>query len=74
MTLIITRIGYRAKSLPATVGATDVAILLSVVALRLDELVVTGQAGDTRKRALGNPYGPKTCLPLPLSERIAAGG
>jgi TonB-linked SusC/RagA family outer membrane protein len=57
VTLIVTRIGYRATSLPATVGATDVAIRLGVAALRLDELVVTGQAGDTRKRALGNVVG-----------------
>ena len=55
--LMVTRIGYRAKSLSATVGAADLAIQLSVAALRLDELVVTGQAGDTRKRALGNVVG-----------------
>ena len=57
VSLIVTRIGYRPKSQSATVGATDLAILLSVAVLRLDELVVTGQAGDTRKRALGNVVG-----------------
>src|SRR5258706_146372 len=54
VTLIATRIGYQPRTQPATVGATDVRIPLGVSVLRLDELVVTGQAGDTRKRALGN--------------------
>ena len=41
----------------ATVGATDVAILLPRSTLRLDELVITGQAGNTQVRALGNVVG-----------------
>src|ERR1043165_3971744 len=57
VTLIVTRIGYQPRTLAATVGATDVRIPLSISVLRLDELVVTGQAGDTRRRALGNAVG-----------------
>ncbi|MEO8448889.1 MAG: TonB-dependent receptor [Gemmatimonadota bacterium] len=55
--LIATRIGYQPISRSATVGATDVAIGMTEAALRLDELVVTGQAGETQKRALGNSVG-----------------
>ncbi|HEV8197880.1 MAG TPA: TonB-dependent receptor plug domain-containing protein, partial [Gemmatimonadales bacterium] len=57
VSLVISRIGYRPRTLAATAGATDLAIALSVSVLRLDELLVTGQAGDTRKRALGNVIG-----------------
>jgi outer membrane receptor protein involved in Fe transport len=55
--LIVTRIGYRPVTRAASVGTTDVAIQLSRTALRLDELVVTGQAGNTQVRALGNDVG-----------------
>ena len=56
-TLIVTRIGYRPQTQTVPVGGTEVAIRLSVSVLRLDELIVTGQVGDTRKRALGNVVG-----------------
>jgi TonB-linked SusC/RagA family outer membrane protein len=57
VTLIVTRIGYQPRTQTAAVGATDVRVPLGLSVLRLDELVVTGQAGDTRKRALGNVVG-----------------
>lgn len=56
-TLIITQIGYRPRTQDVPVGGAEVTILLGVSVLRLDELIVTGQAGDTRKRALGNVVG-----------------
>ena len=55
--LLVTRIGYSPRTRAVPVGTMDVTIQLSPAALRLDELVVTGQAGDTRKRALGNVIG-----------------
>jgi len=55
--LVVTRIGYRRATRSVTVGDTNVAIQLSRTALRLDELVVTGQAGNTEMRALGNDVG-----------------
>ncbi len=57
VTLIVTRIGYQPVTRTATVGESQVAIQLSRTALRLDELVVTGQAGNTQVRALGNAVG-----------------
>ena len=57
VTLIVTRLGQRPVTRSVNVGATDVAILLQTSALRLDDMVVTGQAGDTQRRALGNAVG-----------------
>jgi outer membrane receptor protein involved in Fe transport len=57
VTLIVTRIGYQPVTRSATVGESGIAIQLSRTALRLDELVVTGQAGNTQVRALGNSVG-----------------
>ncbi len=55
--LIVTRLGHQQASRSASVGATDVSIRMSRTALELDEVIVTGQAGDTQKRALGNAVG-----------------
>jgi len=57
VTLIVTRIGYQPVTRSATVGESAIAIQLSRTALRLDEVVVTGQAGNTQIRALGNAVG-----------------
>ncbi|MEO7963900.1 MAG: carboxypeptidase-like regulatory domain-containing protein, partial [Gemmatimonadaceae bacterium] len=57
VTLRVTRLGYAPTSREVAVGASDITILLSKSALRLEEMVVTGQAGDTRRRALGNVVG-----------------
>lgn len=56
-TLSIVRLGYRPTTLSVTAGQQDLAIVLGVRALKLDAIIVTGQAGDTRKRALGNVVG-----------------
>ncbi|HEY6158801.1 MAG TPA: SusC/RagA family TonB-linked outer membrane protein [Gemmatimonadales bacterium] len=57
VTLVVTRIGYRTVTRSVPVGTSDAAFQLSRTALRLDELVVTGQAGNTAIRALGNDVG-----------------
>jgi TonB-dependent SusC/RagA subfamily outer membrane receptor len=57
VTLSVTRLGQKPATRTVNVGATDVAIALEKSVLQLDEMVVTGQAGDTQKRALGNAVG-----------------
>jgi hypothetical protein len=55
--LIVTHLGYQPTTRSATVGATNLIIQLNKSVLRLDEFVVTGQAGGTEVRALGNVVG-----------------
>lgn len=55
--LIVTRLGHQPITRSASVGATNVSIVMSRTVLQLDELVVTGTAGGTEKRALGNVVG-----------------
>lgn len=55
--LSVARLGYKPMTLSVTAGEQNVAIALGVRALKLDDVIVTGQAGDTRKRALGNVVG-----------------
>jgi TonB-linked SusC/RagA family outer membrane protein len=57
VTLILTRLGYQPITRSATVGTTNLSIQIGKSVLRLNELVVTGQAGDTQVRALGNVVG-----------------
>jgi TonB-dependent SusC/RagA subfamily outer membrane receptor len=57
VSLIVTRLGYQRVTQSASVGATNVEIRIGRSVLRLNELVVTGQAGDTQIRALGNVVG-----------------
>jgi len=57
VTLSVVRLGYRPMSVSVTAGEQNVAIAMGVRPLKLDAIVVTGQAGDTRKRALGNVVG-----------------
>ena len=57
VTLVVTHLGHQPVTQSATVGAMDVSILLPRSTLRLDELVITGQAGNTEVRALGNVVG-----------------
>jgi TonB-linked SusC/RagA family outer membrane protein len=52
--LEIARIGYASVTRTVTVGAADVRIALSPSAVALDALVVTGTAGRTERRAVGN--------------------
>jgi TonB-linked SusC/RagA family outer membrane protein len=52
--LEVVMIGYRTATQTVRVGATDVRIVLSETAISLDGIVVTGTAGGTQKRAIGN--------------------
>src|SRR5687768_11241383 len=54
VTVEVVMIGYRAKQVPASTGATDLRITLDETAIELNEIVVTGTAGGTQRRALGN--------------------
>ncbi len=68
VSITVTRIGYQPRTQPVSVGATDVTVHLTESALKLDELVVTGQAGETQKRALGNVVG---VLDLAATQEVA---
>jgi TonB-linked SusC/RagA family outer membrane protein len=52
--LTFRRIGYRPHNQSVPVGGQEVRIEMSETPLSLDELVVTGTAGSTEKRAIGN--------------------
>ena len=54
VTLRVVMMGYGTETVQAQVGTTDLRIILGQAALELEELVVTGTAGDTRKKVLGN--------------------
>ena len=56
-TLSVSRIGYRTTEVQVTVGGGQTVeqnFTLSEEALQLDEIIVTGTAGGTRRRAMGN--------------------
>ncbi len=52
--LRVEMIGYRTLTQVVRVGTMDVRLALSQSAVELDEIVVTGTAGGTQRRALGN--------------------
>lgn len=52
--LEVRMIGYRTLTATAALGDTELRLELSVTAIELDALVVTGTAGATQKRAIGN--------------------
>ncbi len=54
--LLALRLGFASKRQAVTVGAQDqtIDIVLDVSAVALDQIVVTGTAGATEKRAIGN--------------------
>jgi len=52
--LSVRRLGYRPETRVVPVGAADVQFTLTPRALELDRVVVTGTAGATEQRALGN--------------------
>jgi hypothetical protein len=54
VTLLATAIGYRPLRQPARVGALDIRLTLTELAVNLDEVVVTGTAGAVQKRSIGN--------------------
>ena len=53
----VTRIGYQAAAVDARVGDAAVRIKLSELIVKLDVVVVTGTAGETQTRTLGNAVG-----------------
>lgn len=55
--LLVTRIGYQPITATVTVGNQAVRIELNEMVVKLDELVVTGTAGEQQKRTLGNAVG-----------------
>lgn len=50
----VSMIGYRTLRESVNVGTADLRIILSETAITLDEIVVTGTAGGTERRAIGN--------------------
>src|SRR5262245_57540948 len=54
--LAVSRIGYQPRTVSATAG-TPVRVELEELVVKLDELVVTGTAGEQQKRTLGNVVG-----------------
>ena len=54
VTLEVVMIGYRARTQAARVGDANIRIGLDETAVSLNEIVVTGTAGGTAKRAIGN--------------------
>ena len=48
------RIGYRPVDQAATVGTTDLRVAMGERAIELNQVVVTGTAGVTERRAIGN--------------------
>lgn len=53
-TLRVQLLGYRPMTEQVQVGAMDIRITLAQTAIELDEVVVTGTAGATQRRAIGN--------------------
>jgi len=54
VTLDVRLIGFRPVRIGARVGDVSVRVLLAEVAVSLDQVVVTGTAGITEQRAMGN--------------------
>ncbi len=54
VTIQVRLIGYRSLERSVPVGTTDLRLPLVESAIRLDEIVVTGTPGETRRRAIGN--------------------
>lgn len=53
-TLTVRRIGYRPATVTVQVGDEGIRISMAERVLSLDEVVVTGTAGETQQRAIGN--------------------
>ncbi|MFL5461425.1 MAG: TonB-dependent receptor plug domain-containing protein, partial [Gemmatimonadales bacterium] len=54
VTLRVVRVGYQPAAVIARAGDTDIQIRLREAAVQLNEIVVTGQAEGTERRAVGN--------------------
>jgi TonB-linked SusC/RagA family outer membrane protein len=69
-TLRIVRIGYRSVTDTVQVGAQDLRFELSQAAITLDEVVVTGTAGERAKREIGNAVTSVDASDLVESSRV----
>ncbi|MGH7539890.1 MAG: TonB-dependent receptor domain-containing protein, partial [Gemmatimonadota bacterium] len=56
-TLRFQHLGYRTITRTVAIGTTDIEVQLTPEAIALDEIVVTGTAGERRARAIGNAVG-----------------
>ncbi len=74
LTLSVSMLGFRTETRRVTAGQTDLRILLEVSALALDEIVVTGTAGGTQRRALGNAMAEIDASRLVAQQPIASVG
>ena len=54
LTLQVARVGYQPMTVTTQAGQTDLRILLREAAVKLNEIVVTGQPEATERRAVGN--------------------
>jgi len=54
VTLRVSLIGYSTSTVTATVGDLNLSVQLSLSAIELDRIVVTGTPGEQAKRSLGN--------------------
>jgi len=57
LSLRITRIGYQAMTVSANNGDQSLRTAMNELVVKLDELVVTGTAGEASKRTVGNAVG-----------------
>jgi TonB-linked SusC/RagA family outer membrane protein len=57
VTLRAVLIGYRTTEATVRIGQANVILSMNPMAVELDAIVVTGTAGDQRKRAIGNAVG-----------------
>jgi len=55
--LTVSRIGYQPRAITTTAGEGPIRIELDELAVKLDEVVVTGTPGEALKRSLGNVIG-----------------
>ncbi|MEO8452667.1 MAG: TonB-dependent receptor plug domain-containing protein, partial [Gemmatimonadota bacterium] len=55
--IVVRAVGYQPKTLDATAGDPPIRIGLEELAVKLDELVVTGTVGEAATRSLGNSIG-----------------
>ena len=65
-------IGYRAINQTVRVGTTDVRFAMSERAVELDQIVVTGTAGDQQKRAVGNSIAKVEAAQVTATSRVAS--
>ncbi len=54
VTIQVRRIGFRTESQAVRIGDLDVRVVLTELAFKLDEVVVTGTAGGGQARSIGN--------------------